>query len=444
MKQSDILALMDAIAPGIAASFAKAVVPLLARLEVAEKRVNELEAGQASRLDELKQLGDLEQLRKLVPTVEQIAATLPKALTSDDVHEIVSEHVGVVKGNTVEGFVRELVADTVAALPKPKDGKDVDLEYVKMVVDEAVESLPPAAPGKDADPVLIKALVDDAVKALPPAAPGKDAVVDVDAIVLKVAELIPVPKDGKDADQEAIEALILEKVAAIPRVAGKDGESVKPEVIKAMVDEAVAAIPRIVQDGKDASPEQIAVAVEKALASWERPKDGKSVTLEEVAPMVEEVVAKHVAKLPVPKDGVGLAGGMIDREGDLTLTLTDGSVRELGNVLGKDGMGFDDFEVVDGEDEFVFRMKLGDREKNWSVRKPSVADFYRGVWTAGLHKRGSLVTWGGSLWMAQRDTEVKPETKGNEDDWKLVVKRGRDGKDAQPSTNPPANTKITL
>ncbi|SEM53810.1 integrin beta 3 [Sphingomonas gellani] len=38
------------------------------------------------------------------------------------------------------------------------------------------------------------------------------------------------------------------------------------------------------------------------------------------------------------RDGVGMAGALIDRAGNLVLTLTDGTVRELGVVVGRDGV----------------------------------------------------------------------------------------------------------
>jgi hypothetical protein len=37
------------------------------------------------------------------------------------------------------------------------------------------------------------------------------------------------------------------------------------------------------------------------------------------------------------KDGVGLAGALIDRDGSLVVTLTNGEVKSLGSVVGKDG-----------------------------------------------------------------------------------------------------------
>jgi hypothetical protein len=41
----------------------------------------------------------------------------------------------------------------------------------------------------------------------------------------------------------------------------------------------------------------------------------------------------------------------------------------------------------------------------------------------GKYARGSLVTWGGSLWLCLKDTEDRPKTT---DDWKVVARHGRD------------------
>lgn len=54
------------------------------------------------------------------------------------------------------------------------------------------------------------------------------------------------------------------------------------------------------------------------------------------------------------------------------------------------------------------------------------ADVYQGVFeNEKSYTRGSLATWGGSLWLSLRDTRSKP---GEDGDWKLVVKRGADGR----------------
>lgn len=84
------------------------------------------------------------------------------------------------------------------------------------------------------------------------------------------------------------------------------------------------------------------------------------------------------------------------------------------------------FEASSTDDgrTITFRIAAGDTRVERSVTTAVVLD--RGVWREGAFKRGDAVTWGGSLFVAQRDTETKPETMGS--DWRLAVKRGRDGK----------------
>lgn len=57
----------------------------------------------------------------------------------------------------------------------------------------------------------------------------------------------------------------------------------------------------------------------------------------------------------------------------------------------------------------------------------TLADAYRGSWLPGKYARGCLVTHGGSLWLSVEDAEGKP---GGSPSWRLVVKAGKDGRDA--------------
>jgi len=52
-----------------------------------------------------------------------------------------------------------------------------------------------------------------------------------------------------------------------------------------------------------------------------------------------------------------------------------------------------------------------------------------GVWTERTYAAGDSVSHGGSLFIAQKETSEKPE---KSDDWRLAVKRGRDGRDLRP------------
>lgn len=141
-------------------------------------------------------------------------------------------------------------------------------------------------------------------------------------------------------------------------------------------------------------------------------------------------------------DGVAapvVAAAIKDHAGELVLTLTDGTVLRTGifdgapgengrdGRDGADGMGFNDFDISLGKDErtVIVSFERGDLQRTFEIGFPVVID--RGVWKADEgYERGDGVTWGGSFWIAQCDTTAKPETNA---DWRLAVKRGRDGKD---------------
>lgn len=166
----------------------------------------------------------------------------------------------------------------------------------------------------------------------------------------------------------------------------------------------------------------------EAVAALPAPKDGrdgldgKSVTPEDLAPMLDGFVAKWaleferraqdtlqkaIDRVPPPKDG---------RDG------VDGKD-------GRDGVGFDDLAVeFDGEKTVTFRLERGEVSKEFSLVLPVVVD--RGIYADGrAYTAGDAVTWGGSFWVAQKDTSAKPDSPDS--GWRLAVKKGRDGKDGR-------------
>lgn len=94
---------------------------------------------------------------------------------------------------------------------------------------------------------------------------------------------------------------------------------------------------------------------------------------------------------------------------------------------GNDGMGFDDMKFLhDGERGFSFEFVRGKEKKEYSFSIPAM--IYREVYRDGdKYVKGDAVTWGGSLWVAKTETSAKP---GENSDWTLCAKRGRDGKEA--------------
>lgn len=99
-------------------------------------------------------------------------------------------------------------------------------------------------------------------------------------------------------------------------------------------------------------------------------------------------------------------------------------------IDGKDGAGFDDWIVeYDGKRTFTFGCGSGDKVKKFSFVVPFMLD--AGVYKASeRYERGDAVTYAGSLFIAQEDTDKRPEEPNS--GWRLSVKRGRDGKDGKP------------
>ena len=116
------------------------------------------------------------------------------------------------------------------------------------------------------------------------------------------------------------------------------------------------------------------------------------------------------------REGHDGAEGQVGREGPAGPAGKDGA----------DGFGFDDMLAeFDGERKLSLIFTKGARTKSFDFVLPIVLD--RGVWSVDVkYQKADAVSQSGSLWIAKRDTQQKP---GESDDWRLAVKRGRDGKD---------------
>lgn len=130
---------------------------------------------------------------------------------------------------------------------------------------------------------------------------------DIDEVARAAAAMVEKPKDGepgKDADPEHVRQLVEAAVAELP--APKDGKSVTVEdvlpVIDGMLEKAVASLPAP-KDGKTVTADEVAALVDEAVAKLPAPQDGKSITLDDVLPVISNALEKAVADLPVPQDG---------------------------------------------------------------------------------------------------------------------------------------------
>jgi hypothetical protein len=97
---------------------------------------------------------------------------------------------------------------------------------------------------------------------------------------------------------------------------------------------------------------------------------------------------------------------------------------------GPEGLGCGDLQAeYDGERTVAVKVARGDQVKTLATLALPI-DIYRGVYEPGKsYQVGDRVTWEGSEWRCGEASSTKP-LEGSKA-WKLVVKRGRDGKDAR-------------
>lgn len=197
----------------------------------------------------------------------------------------------------------------------------------------------------------------------------------------------------------------------------------------------------IVRDATEPLKQKIK-ELEAALENQPKPKDGKSVTVEDVAPMVREEVEKAVSQIPAPKDGdsvsVDEVAAVFERRfSDLTLSwerqARDTFERAADKMPipkdGRDALPLETFDLSLSEDgrTVTVKMQAGETQIEKSLRIPSVID--RGPYkSVNEYEKGDGVTHGGSFWIAQDDKPEGAPGMGGKG-WRLAVKRGRDGRD---------------
>jgi hypothetical protein len=462
------------------ASIARSIAPLLARLDA-------LEADSGVVKEVRKDLRDIVETVGAIPVVkpDDIKAMVDDAVSKAVEHEDTIQVIEVLADKAVAHFAKDI-----------QPPKDVDMDAVRAMIVEGCKDIR-AGLESTIGPELQEALsvqVAEAIKAIPvPELP------DIAGMVAEAVKAIPVPEAPQLPDipamvKEAVDAIELPPAPELPDIAGMITEAVKaielpePPVydlpdIPAMVKEAVDAIelppapqlpdiPAMVKEAVDAIPipqapditphvidlqKRVANGMRERFEEFRRdimaipkPQDGKSVTLDDVRPLIDDAVSKAVAQIPVPKDGVDAMECLIDQGGNLVVTLSNGATKNVGRVVGrdvdmvdvrervqkmfdempkpKDGLGFDDLTVdYDGERTFKFVMRRGDTVKEFPVSVPMVLD--RGIFVDGKsYERGDSVTWAGSSWIAQVDGATKKPGEGN-NEWRLAVKRGKAGKD---------------
>lgn len=275
MNEQEIATLMRGAAPAIEALLARAIQPLA-------ERVAQLEASAAQTIAGVR---------------SSVAGVVDKSV-SFEVRSSLS---------ALPGMVSSAVREAVSALPPAEPGKDADQAETIRLIEEATARL-----HVDGDRLT------EAERQLAAANETLARIAEIDAAVAAVSETVGQLRANVQAFEEArreapdVAVMLREAVAALP--APKDGESVDPETVRQMVSEEVAKLPPS-EPGKSVEPDEVermvTETVERTLAGWDKPQNGTSVTVEDVAPMIERAVSDAVAALPPPEPGAPGAPGKL-------------------------------------------------------------------------------------------------------------------------------------
>lgn len=139
--------------------------------------------------------------------------------------------------------------------------------------------------------------------------------------------------------------------------------------------------------------------------------------------------------------GDSVKDAIIDQQGNLVLTFTDGATKSLGRVVGE---SFSDFAIEYLPDTHEIDLRATCAGVTKSLRYPAGGIRALGYWREGkAAKAGEAVSLGGCLYIARKDTKAKPSYE--HPDWFLAVQRGRDlTADTKNITRNPAEKAVSL
>lgn len=254
-------------------------------------------------------------------------------------------------------------------------------------------------------------------------ADGKSVTLDdladpISEMIRKAVAALPAPKDGEAGPQ------------GVPGEKGADGKDAEP------IDLADVAAEILSTDALKTLVElHVADAVQKYFEAnpIQHGKDGA------VGPQGErgQDGAKG-DKGDKGEDGIGLAGAVVNRSGELVITTTKGEALTLGPVVGRDGApGRDGADLSSPTFEWegrTCRVKAQNGEVMSSYTFPIPLD--AGYWRDGMKcQPGDIVTQDGSAWICLKETADRPSYQ-NKTEWRMFARKGRDGDKGEPGGGP--------
>ncbi|EGK7040806.1 phage gp6-like head-tail connector protein, partial [Salmonella enterica subsp. enterica serovar Senftenberg] len=329
--------------------------------------------------------------------------------------KVLGEEFGQVLAEMRDSFSKNLQAqreeyeEKLSRLAKQveeiSNAPDPDIESI---VKAAIAHLPaPTAP----ELPDIAAMVSDAVAAIPVPRDGKSVTVDdvtpvLQELVSKAVAEIPAPKDGKDFDpatlKQAVEEAVSEAVAAIPTP--QDGKSVTPEDVQPMIQELVSASMPELPDVKSLVKE--AIAALPAAEPGKDGEDGRDALALEILPFIDE-------EKSYPRGSYATHNGGLWRAYEKTHGMR-------GWECLVDGVAGIDIQRSEQRSFTLTVNRTSGASETKSFGVPVM--IYQGVFKSGQeYLPGDTVTWGGSLWHCDEQTQDKPGENGSKG-WTLAAK----------------------
>lgn len=250
------------------------------------------------------------------------------------------------------------------------------------------------------------------------------------------------------------------------------GETIRDAIapLRRRIDEVDARQPEKGDPGKDAEPidlDALADAVVAKLLASDRLE-----TLADLAAV--RAVADHFEANPVQhgkdgrdgkdgergadgargdkgdtgRDGLDVKDMLRSHEGHLIAVMSDGTTRDLGEFVGKDGA-----DGTDGRDGVAMPTVEWDGERTLTVKAASgevlqvaklAVPMDKGYWRDGMAcEKGDVVTHDGIAWIALRETKTKPSI-ATKEDWRILARKGRDGDRGPPGPKGEAPTPVKV
>jgi hypothetical protein len=211
--------------------------------------------------------------------------------------------------------------------------------------------------------------------------------------------------DGKDASPEAIAEAVQAAIAILPPAKdGVDGKSVEPAEVERLVEQAVAALPKGL-DGIDGAPGP------KGLDGRDGKDglDGRDAAVIQPLPFIDTTRSYPSGTWAKHARGLWLARSVTEGMNGWDCIVAGVAALDISS---------------DGLRTFTIKAMLSDGQTDeTTVVLPTIV--YKGAWAAGDYTPGDIVSWDGSMWHCEQPTSERPGTAA----WKLCVKHGRDGKD---------------